>query len=97
MAPSNWMRSRLDISPVELTEARDSRKNQKPSLTPPLLKRGTQEKTKSDTPLLRHPPPPGEVGIRPESPHGPLDQLGLKSGPAQPLVFGVDVEFSRTG
>src|SRR5208282_6675010 len=38
MAPSNWMRSRLDISPVELIEARDSMKNQKPSLTPPLDK-----------------------------------------------------------
>jgi len=38
MAPSNWMRSRLDISPVELIEARDSTKNQKPSLAPPLDK-----------------------------------------------------------
>src|SRR5208282_2135680 len=34
MAPSNWMPSRLDISSVELIEARDSTKNQKPSLTP---------------------------------------------------------------
>jgi hypothetical protein len=35
MAPSNWMRSRLDISPVELIQARDSTKDQQPSLTPP--------------------------------------------------------------
>ena len=34
MAPSNWMRSRLGISPVELIQARDSTKNHKPSLTP---------------------------------------------------------------
>src|SRR5271166_6749922 len=32
-APSNWMRSPLDISPVELIEARDSTKHQEPSLT----------------------------------------------------------------
>src|SRR5271157_1799209 len=36
MAPSNWMRSRLDISPVELIQARNSTKDQKPSLTTPL-------------------------------------------------------------
>src|SRR5271157_2373775 len=34
MAHSNWIRSRLGISSIELIEARHSTKNQKPSLTP---------------------------------------------------------------
>ncbi len=62
MAPSNWMRSRLDISPVELIEARDSTKNQKPSLAPPLTKHGTPlDKAFCSFPVIL-PEPDADIG-----------------------------------
>src|SRR5208337_3001655 len=89
-------RCRADgIVPLRLERSRSDRR-----LHPLDLREDVRELLLVKLELVVDPLPfPGEVGIRPESAHAPLDQLGLESGPIQPLLFGVHVHgiASRTG